>query len=102
MISTVCFHKTGLFSGFELFRLVMELHNPFSYQESKLKWADMSINMDDPSYEITSEEETGSDFGSESNSRPIPVLQIWNPDTVETEILVSGLASIIIHKKTFV
>lgn len=67
----------------------MELHNPFSYQESKLKWADMSINIDDPSFEITSEEETGSDFEGESNSRPIPVLQIWNPDTLETEILVS-------------
>lgn len=78
----------------------MELHNPFSYQESKLKWADMSINIDDPSFEITSEEETGSDFEGESNSRPVPVLQIWNPDTLETEILVSryfSVPSTIIH-----
>lgn len=44
--------------------------------------------MDDPSFEITSEEDTVSDFGTETNSRPIPVLQIWNPDTLETEILV--------------
>lgn len=62
---------------------------PPSYKEANGKRADVNINMEQQSFDITSEEDTGSDCDSEVRTRVIPVQQIWNPDVLWAELQVN-------------
>ncbi|XP_050296439.1 transient receptor potential channel pyrexia [Anthonomus grandis grandis] len=54
--------------------------------EKTIKWAEVTINMEEPSFDISEEEnESGSDYGSEVKS--IPIQQIWDSEALWEELL---------------
>lgn len=67
----------------------INVQHPLSYMDDKLQWMDASINMEEPSLEIISEENSGSECGNDPVVRPIPVLQIWDPIVLRTQLEVS-------------
>ncbi|XP_066148441.1 transient receptor potential channel pyrexia [Euwallacea fornicatus] len=58
---------------------------PFTYKDAKLQWVDVNVNIED-SFEITSEDGSASECGSEPQSRAIPVLQIWDPSVLKDDL----------------
>ncbi|KAH1006780.1 hypothetical protein HUJ05_007483 [Dendroctonus ponderosae] len=62
------------------------VQNPLSYMDDKLQWMDESINIEEPSFEIISEENSGSECGNDPVARPIPVLQIWDPNVLRSQL----------------
>ncbi|CAH1125778.1 unnamed protein product [Ceutorhynchus assimilis] len=59
---------------------------PFIYKDANLKWADVSISLEEPSFEVTTDDETGSDCESEPRARTIPVQQIWDMEVLWNEL----------------